>query len=554
MAVRAVRMAGFQRLWHGRAMPESVDAVVIGGGHHGLVAAAALADAGWDVVVLEAQPEIGGAVRSAELFPGYVSDLFSAFYPMSAVSPAIGALGLEAHGLSWTHAPTVLAHPSGPGDERGAVLHRDPARTAAHLAETDPRDGETWLRLVEQWQQLKPHLLEALFTPFPPVAGPGRLLRALGGRATLDLARFLLLPARRMASELFRSEPARLLLTGNAMHADVPPDAAGSGLFGWLMTMLAQDVGFPVPVGGAGMLTQAMAARARASGADIRVGDAAVRIGVRHGRADDVTTAGGTTLRVRRAVIADVAATSLFGDLLPPDVLPPRLLRAMDRFEWDPPVVKLNWALDGPIPWRASGAHGAGTVHLGADADGIVTWMAQLSAGRIPTTPFALLGQMTTADPTRSPAGTESVWAYTHLPRGISDDEPAELLAHRMEDMIEAHAPGFHDRVTGRHLQRPSDLYAADANLVHGALGGGTNQIHQQLFLRPVPGLGRPGTVIRGLYLASAATHPGGSVHGACGANAARAALADHGWAGPARRVAGSALLTALYGRGRSAR
>ena len=217
-------------------------------------------------------------------------------------------------------------------------------------------------------------------------------------------------------------------------------------------------------------------------------------------------------------------------------------------------MVKLNWALDGRIPWRAAGAREAGTVHLGVDTNGTVRWMAELGAGAIPERPFILLGQMSTADPSRSPVGTESVWAYTHLPRGMHDDDAAELLAGRLEDTVEAHAPGFRDLVVGRQLQRPSDLYCADANLGQGALNGGTAQLHQQLIFRPVPGLGRSETPVRGLYLGSAAAHPGGSVHGACGANAARAALADQGWTGLGRRGARSALVALLYPRGRSAR
>lgn len=538
----------------GRGVVETVDAVIIGGGHHGLVAAAALADAGWDVRVLEAQPELGGAVRSAELFPGFVSDLFSAFYPMAAASPVLQALGLENHGLRWSHAPSVLAHPASPNDEDCVVLHRDPVDTAQLLSAVDRRDGDTWTRLVQQWQQIKEPLLESVFTPFPPVRGPRRLLRTLGTADTVRLARFLALPVRRMADELFHSEPGKLLMTGTAMHADVPPDAPGSGLLGWLLTMLAQDVGFPVPVGGAGMLTTALANRARAAGAETRVGDAVTGIEVRGGRAVGVRTAAGQRLRVRRAVIADVSAPCLYGELLPTDAVPARLHEDLRRFEWDPPVVKLNWALDGRIPWRAAGARDAGTVHLGADTDSTVRWMADLGAGIIPQQPFALLGQMTTADATRSPAGTESVWAYTHLPRGMHDDEAAELLGQRLEDTIEAHAPGFRDRIVGRHLQRPSDLSRADANLGHGALNGGTAQLHQQLIFRPVPGLGRSETPIRGLYLGSAAAHPGGSVHGACGANAAQAALHAHGWRGAGRRGMRSAVLALLYTRGRSAR
>ncbi len=214
--------------------------------------------------MLEAQPEIGGGARLAQLFPGYVSDLFSAFYPMVAASPVMRALGLEDHGLRWAHAPTVPAHPASPVDERGAVLHRDPAGTAAGLAVAAPRDGATWLRLVAQWRKIRDPLLAGLFTTFPPVRGRLGLLARIGTGEALRLARFLALPAHRMAGELFHAEPGRLLITGLAMHADVPPDAPGSGLLGWLLAMLAQDGGFPVPVGGAGQLSTALAVRARA--------------------------------------------------------------------------------------------------------------------------------------------------------------------------------------------------------------------------------------------------------------------------------------------------
>ena len=347
------------------------------------------------------------------------------------------------------HAPTVLAHPASPADEHGAVLHRDAAETAGGLAAVDPRDGATWLRLVAQWQKIKDPLLASLFTTFPPVRGPLRLLARIGTGEALRLARFLALPVHRMAAELFHAEPGRLLLTGLAMHADVPPDAPGSGLLGWLLAMLAQDGGFPVPVGGAGQLSTALAARAGAGGARICVGDAVEHILVRGGRVTGVRTAGGREVRVRRAVVADVSAPCLYGRLLPADAVPARLHEDLAGFEWDPPVVKLNWALDGRIPWRAAGARKAGTVHLGVDTNGTVRWMAELGAGAIPERPFILLGQMSTADPSRSPVGTESVWAYTHLPRGMHDDDAAELLAGRLEDTVEAHAPGFRDLVVG---------------------------------------------------------------------------------------------------------
>ncbi|MBV8787416.1 MAG: NAD(P)/FAD-dependent oxidoreductase [Mycobacterium sp.] len=523
------------------------DAIVIGAGHHGLVAASMLADAGWDVLVLEAQPEPGGAVRSAELTPGYITDLFSSFYPMTVASPAMAALHLEDHGLRWSRAPAVVAHPRSATDDDPPIIYSDPSRTAAELARREPADGENWWRAVDLWQKVKTPLLDAMLSPFPPVRPLLRLLRKLGTAEALRLARLLVEPANIMAKHLFDGEAPRVLLLGNAMHADVPPDAPISGAMGFLMTMLAQDCGWPVPVGGSGQLTAALVNRARSAGAQIECNQTVSRIHVRGGRAVGVTTDEGRTVRARRAIVADVTAPRLFCDMLPADVLPPNLLRDLERYEWDPPVVKVNYALNGPIPWRAKALRGVGTVHLGADGDGLVRWMADLNTRVVPEHPFMLLGQTTTADPSRSPAGTESVWAYTHLPRYVADDASAERLAAAVDRVIEEHAPGFGAAVIDRFVQRPSDLEASDANLHLGALNGGTAQLPQMLVFRPAPGMGRAETPVRGLYLGSASATPGGSVHGACGRNAAVAALAAHGVTGWPRRAmtrAATSLLT----------
>ena len=245
-------------------------------------------------------------------------------------------------------------------------------------------------------------------------------------------------------------------------------------------------------------------------------------------------------------MIADVSATALYCDLLPDHAVPDRVRADLTTFTWDTPVLKLNWVVDGSVPWRANHAAEAGTVHLGADADGLVRWAADLETGTLPTSPFLVMGQMTTTDPTRSPEGTESAWAYTHLPRGVTATAAADELAQRMETVLEAHAPGFTERIIGWYVQRPSELEAADANLVGGAVNGGTAQLFQQLIFRPAPGLGRPQTPIAGLYLGSSAIHPGGGVHGVCGWLAARAALTEHGALGWLRQRSGSAVLSLI--------
>ncbi|MDW4901624.1 NAD(P)/FAD-dependent oxidoreductase [Streptomyces californicus] len=512
------------------------DAVVIGAGPNGLVAANLLASAGWSVEVLEAQPDPGGAVRSdREVHPDYVSDLFSAFYPLAAASPVLGGLELQDEGLEWSHAPRVLAHPL--PDGRCAVLERGARDTAAGLDAFAAGDGAAWLDLHDTWNRLGPDILRALFTPFPPVRAAVRVaarLRAAGG---LRLARTMLLPVRRLGEEEFRGEGARLLLAGNALHADLGPEAAGSGGFGWLMSMLGQTYGFPVPVGGAGALTAALVRRLERHGGVVRCGQRVDEVVVRAGRAVGVRTAGGEPVPASRAVLADVSAPALYGELVDARVLPDRLLSDLRRFQWDFATFKVDWALNGPVPWTAGEASTAGTVHLADGVDGLTRFAAQIATGQVPDRPFLLFGQMTTADATRSPAGTESAWAYTHVPHRIKGDAgedgltgrwdrgEQEAMADRMEREIERWAPGFRSRVLSRRVLAPPTLQAMDANLFGGAINGGTAAAHQQLVFRPTPGTGRPETPVKNLYLASASAHPGGGVHGAPGANAARAAL-----------------------------
>lgn len=522
---------------------DTTDAVVIGAGHHGLVAASMLADAGWDVLVLEAQPEPGGAVRSAELTPGYITDLFSSYYPMTAASPAMQALRLEDFGLRWSHAPAVVGHPRNRGDDDPPILYRDPERTAREFARREPADGDNWWRLVQLWEKIKSPLLDAMLAPFPPVRPLIRLLLKLGTSEAMRFARLLVQPANIMVDQLFDGEAPRVLLLGNAMHADAPVDAPISGAMGFLMTMLGQDQGWPVPVGGSGHLTAALVNRARWAGAQIECNQNVSNIQVRGGRAVGVTTSGGRTVTARRAIVADVTAPRLFCDMLPADAVPAGLRRELEHYVWDPPVVKVNYALRGPIPWRSQSLANVGTVHLGADGDGLVRWMADLNTRTVPHQPFMLLGQTTTADPSRSPSGTESVWAYTHLPRNVADDASAEQLAAAVDEVIEEHAPGFGSTVIDRFVQRPSDLEASDANLHLGALNGGTAQLPQMAIFRPAAGMGRAETPVQGLYLGSASATPGGSVHGACGRNAARAALAANGIVGwPRRRLTHAAI------------
>ena len=539
----------------------SADAVVIGAGPKGLVAANNLADAGWDVLVLEANDEPGGAVRTGEIAaPGYHSDLFSAFYPLGAASPALTELDLESWGLNWKRSDVVVAHPL--SDGRCAALSQDLDATAASLDAFCPGDGDAWRELFGLFRRIGRHFIDSLFTPFPPVKPGVNLLRALGPEDVVRFLRFSLIPVRKLAEERFEGDGGPLLLAGNALHADLTPGSTAGGLYGWLLCSLGQSVGFPVPEGGAGNLARALVRRLEARGGTVRTGARVDRVLVKDGRAVGVEV-DGERIEARRAVLADVVAPNLFGGLVRPDDLPSGFVADVRRFQLDSSTVKVDWALSEPIPWAAEPARRAGTVHVTEGLDELSRHAGQLERGLVPDEPFLVLGQYASFDPTRAPDGGEAAWAYTHLPQSIRgdagdgsvtgrwDEEETAAFAARMEEQVEKLAPGFRERIVGRHVFTPPTMEQENPNLVNGAINAGTAQLHQQVVFRPTPGLARPETPIDRLFLASASAHPGGGVHGACGANAARAALNREN---PVRRLTATLGRRSVSGGARGAR
>jgi phytoene dehydrogenase-like protein len=515
-----------------RSADADADAIVVGGGPNGLVAANVLADAGWHVLVVEGAVAPGGAVRTASVTaPGYLSDLYSAFYPLAAAGPApIARLGLEDFGLEWAHAPEVVAHPMLDGN--APILSRDLDRTLASLRSRSRSEADGWEQVVGTWRELSPTLLPALIGPRPAIRPTVELLGRARVRGLVAHARTLVLSARRMAEEAGCGPAGSLLLGGNALHGDVLLESPGSGILGLLLCGLGHDVGFPVPRGGAERLIDALVRRFRLKGGELRCCAAVEQVTIVDGKATGVRLSSGEHLTARHAVIAAVTAPVV--DRLVP--LGWRRPADATRFEPSLGTIKIDWALSGPIPWSDRTVGRAGTVHVAPTLDELSVQAHQLARGVVPDKPFVIVGQMTTSDPSRSPAGTESAWAYTHLPARFRQDADEELtgdygasdvdyLAARIESRIESVAPGFTSRLLARHIAGPRELERANPSLFGGDIAGGTVQLYQQGPFRPPGSLGAPTTLVRRLYVGSSSVHPGGGVHGGPGARAARAAL-----------------------------
>ncbi len=497
-----------------------MDAVVIGAGPNGLTAAATLARHGWDVLVLEAQKRPGGAVYSEErTLPGYWHDVGAAFFPFADDSPAFRFLDLPGAGLEWCNAPRESCHPA--PDGTCATISRDVEETVRSFGV----DGPVWRRLAEWRRGMGDRLPAALLGTLPGLGpawrlGVGNLLR-LGVRGLLTTAAFARLH--------FRTEAARRIVPGLALHADLGPhDLAGAGM-GLVLALMAAQPGFRVPRGGARAITAALLRRLEESGGKLRLETRCTRILARQGRVVAVRTEQGDEIAVKRAVLADVGAPELFLRMLEEREATWWLRSRMRRFRYGWGTFKMDWALSGPVPWLSDEARESAVVHAGDSLDDLRRFTRQVRAGQLPDNPYLVIGQQSLADPSRAPAGHHTLWAYSHVPSNMEGGwaRHREAFADRIERRLEGLAPGFRQLSLARSIATPADLETMDENLVGGDLGGGSAQFSQQLIFRPAFPYFRYRTPIRGLYLASASTHPGPGVHGACGFNAALQALRD---------------------------
>ena len=467
----------------------STDAVVVGSGPNGLSAAIELARNGRSVTVVEANETIGGGCRSAELtLPGFVHDLCSAFHPMGAASPFFRSLELGSLGLEWIEPPLALAHPL--DDGTAIVLSRSLDETARGLGS----DGRAWRRLVAQLVQHWPDLATDALGPLIKIPQHPLVLARLGLPG--------LLSARLLARRAFVTERARALFAGLAAHSMMPLDAPLSASFGLMFAVTTHVASWPIARGGSQRIADALVAKLGSLG-----GAVMTRTRVRDIR--DLDTA--------RAYLFDTTPRQL--DRIAGARLSNGYRGRIARFRSGPGVFKLDYALDGPVPWRARDCLRAGTVHLGGTLDEIAESEEDVARGRVPEHPFVLVGQQSLFDRSRAPAGKETLWAYCHVPNGSAVD-----MTGRIEAQLERFAPGFRDRVLARSAMGPAAIEEHNENYLGGDIGGGESSA-LQLFGRPVLSFDPYATSARDIFLCSSSTPPGGGVHGMCGYHAARSAL-----------------------------
>jgi phytoene dehydrogenase-like protein len=466
------------------------DAVIVGSGPNGLSAAIEIARAGHSVCVIEAAETVGGGARSAELtLPGFTHDICSAIHPLGFASPMFRSLPLVNHGLEWVHPPAALAHPFDEGT--AAILERSIEQTCSTLAPDGPAYLKFFAPFVRDSEKLVPEILA------PPAHLPKHPV--LLGRFAWSAIQ----SAQSFARRHFKGFRARALFAGIAGHANMPLDARPTAAFGLVLGILGHAVGWPLPKGGSQQLSNALSSCLTSLGGQI------------------------VTFRHVKSLRELPPARVRLLDLTPRQVLklagsqfPAAYRYELEKYRHGPGVFKVDWALSAPIPWKAQRCSQAGTLHLGGSLEEMVAAEQTVARGRLPDRPFVILAQQSLFDNTRAPAGQHTAWAYCHVPNGSKID-----MTERIEDQVERFAPGFRDCVLQRHTMSTADFESYNPNYVGGDISGGL-QNPWQIVARPALRLSPYTTPVKGLFICSSSTPPGGGVHGMCGYHAARAALA----------------------------
>jgi phytoene dehydrogenase-like protein len=472
-------------------MANEYDAVIVGSGPNGLAAAITMAREGLSVVVLEANATIGGGARSAELtLPGFVHDVCSAIHPLAAGSPFFKTLPLEHFGLQWIEPEIALAHPL--DDGTAACLYRDVDLTADSLG----RDGRNYRKLMEplarDWPILSVEFLQPMVHfPRHPIA-----LAKFGMRA--------ICPTTFLTRKLFESQSTRALFAGIAAHSFLPLESPVSSAFALVLGAAGHAVNWPMPRGGSQSISSALANYLRELGGKIET-ERRVEM-LRELPKARVTFFDTTTWQFAR--IAGGSLPTSYHDRL-------------QNFQHAPGIFKIDYALSSPIPWEAEACRRAGTIHLGGTLNEIAESESAIAGGKIPARPFVLVAQQSLFDSTRAPRGQHTLWAYAHMPFDCRID-----ISDKIEAQIEQFAPGFRDCILARHKSGVIELEKSNPNLAGGDISGGATDIWQ-LLARPTFSPTPYRTPMRGVYLCSSSTPPGGGVHGMCGYHAARAALRD---------------------------
>ncbi|HWN19958.1 MAG TPA: NAD(P)/FAD-dependent oxidoreductase [Gemmatimonadales bacterium] len=498
------------------------DAIVIGSGPNGLVAGSVLARAGLNVLVLESnETRAGGAVGSdAATRPGFLHDVGAAFFPWAKLSRAFQSLPLEEHGLRWRRAPFDSCHPAPDGSY--ASIAGDHHVTAAHFGNAG--DGERWGRIARWYSSIEPQVVGMLLDAFPALGPTARV-----GPVNLSrLTRVFLSRGRDLSERWFTSPAARRVLPGLALHADVGPDDRFGAALGFMLGMAAATSGYVVPEGGARSIGAALLGCLGGYGGKLRLGSRVARVVVSGGRARAVRLTNGEEIGAR-VVLADTDVAALLLDLVEREHVPSRVVRFMEHYPRGWGTFKVDWALDGPVPWSVATARESAVVHAGDSLDDLARFTAQVRRGELPDHPYLVIGQQSLLDPTRAPPGCHTLWAYSRVPPVVGGGwaTQAERFGDRIDARIEALAPGFRARILARRVVSPDQLHTMDANLVGGDLGGGSNAWNRQLLFRPVFPYFRYRMPVKGLYLCSSYAHPGAGVHGMCGYNAAERVLKD---------------------------